>query len=461
MLLSLIVALMSGGDDVPALGISAAICLIPGLLSYLATSKNSGSLSKREGFLAVTLGWMLVSILGSLPYLISGYIPRLADAFFESISGFTTTGASVVDHIDSFPKGLLFWRALTQWLGGIGVIVLALSFLPATGMGGLKLFSTEGPGVLKEKVTPRIYQTVKKILAIYLILTLLESILLMLGGMPLFDSICHAFSTLSASSFSTKQAGLAFWPSTFIQYVVILFMILAGTNFTLLLYAATGKPRKLLQDEEFRNYLLLIAGFTALIGGGLLITTSTGFEEAFRNALFVVSSTLSTTGLVTVDYGMWAPVLILLVLAMYFPGACAGSTGGGIKIRRIVVLVKNSYLEIRRMVHPHAVIPVRFNGNIVEQKKINNILAFFVFYVFLLFVSTLILMIVVPDPGTALGSVAACLGNIGPGLGLTGPSHTYAQIPDFGKWFLSFLMVTGRLELFTVLALLTPGYWKN
>ncbi len=449
------------GDDVEAFAVSSFICILPGLISYFFTAKHNSNLSRREGFFAVTFGWLTISFFGSLPYVLSGYIPGLTDAFFETMSGFTTTGASIVNNIESFPRGLLFWRAMTHWLGGMGIIVLALSFLPAFGIGGMQLYNAESPGLAVDKVSPRLHQTARRIWLVYVLFTALEIILLMFGGMPWFDSICHSFATMATGGFSTKQASIGFWPSPYIQYVIALFMIIAGTNFSLTFLAATGKPLKLLRDEEFRYYILFIIGFTVIISVGLLFSTDKGVEETFRNSLFTVASIITTTGFVTADYLLWAPVLTMLVFALFFFGGSTGSTGGGIKIMRIVILLKNSYYELRRMIHPHAVIPVRFNKHSIDQKIVNNILAFFMFYVCIFFFSSIIFMTFVPDMVTSMGAVASCLGNIGPGLGTVGPVFTYSHVPDVGKWFLAFLMMIGRLELFTVLVILTPSFWKE
>jgi len=461
MLLSLLIGLTGGGEDLRALGISAGICLIPGVIAFSFTSRNSGHLSRREGFFVVTLGWLVISFFGSLPYMLSGFIPKLTDAFFETMSGFTTTGASIVNDIESFPRGLLFWRAMTHWMGGMGIIVLVLSFLPAFGIGGMQLYNAEAPGLTVDKVSPRIYQTARRIWGLYVFFTFLEMVLLIFGGMPWFDSICHSFATMATGGFSTKQASVAFWGSPYIQYVITLFMIIAGTNFTLLFFTVTGKPLKLFRDEEFRDYMLFILGFTVVIFGGLLISTDTQIEQTFREALFTVVSIITTTGFVVADYLQWIPVLTILVFAIFFFGASTGSTGGGVKIMRIVILLKNSYYELRRIIHPHAVIPVRFNKVCVEPRIVNNILAFFMFYVSIFFISSILLMIFVPDMITSMGAVASCLGNIGPGLGTVGPAFTYSHIPDAGKWFLSFLMMMGRLELLTVLVIFSPAFWRD
>lgn len=461
MSVALIIAIISGGDDVKALLISSLICLIPGLAAYLYTWNYKSHLSRREGFFVVTLGWVMITLLGAMPYTLSGYIPRLTDAFFESMSGFTTTGASVVDNIESFPRGLLFWRAMTHWLGGMGIIVLALSFLPGAGISGYHLFDAESPGISVDKVSPRIYQTARRIWGVYIFFTALETVLLMFGGMSWFDSICHSFATMATGGFSTKQASIAYFNSPYIEYVITAFMMIAGSNFALLFFSIIGKPSKLLKDEEFRDYLLFILGFTIVIFVGLAFTTDLGVERSFRNAFFTVVSVITTTGFVTADYLLWLPVLSMLVFALFFFGGSTGSTGGGIKIMRIILLLKNSYYELRRIIHPNAVIPVRFNKHSVDTKIIDNVLAFFMFYVSIFFISSIFLMIFIPDMATSMGAVASCMANVGPGMGNVGPVFTYSHIHDAGKWFLSFLMMLGRLELLTVLVIFTPTFWKQ
>jgi trk system potassium uptake protein len=460
-LISMGVALLSGESYVWPYIYTVLACLLAGSIALLLSLKGNPSFSKREGFLIVTLGWILMSLFGSLPYIFSGTIPRLTDAFFETMSGFTTTGSSIVDNIDSFPRGILFWRAMTHWLGGMGIVVLAISLLQTQSGGILQLYDAEVPGVGVEKLSPHIYQTARIVWIVYLLLTLIETILLMFGGMSLFDSICHSFATMATGGFSTHQASIAAWPSPYIQYVLIVFMIIAGTNFTLLYFALRGKITRLFRDEEFRYFIFFILAFTTLIFAGLLFTTNRGLEQAFRDALFSVVSIMTTTGFVTVDYLEWTPFLYMLIFALFFFGGSTGSTGGSIKIMRIVILLKNSYYELRRIIHPHAVIPVKFNKHTVGDPKINNIMAFFMFYILTFFFSSIFLMIFVPDVATSMGAVATCLGNIGPGFGAVGPVFTFSHIPDFGKWFLSFLMMLGRLELFTVLVIFSPFFWRD
>ncbi len=461
MVLSVLVSLLTGGSDAAGLGISSLVCLLPGVALVYSTRNAPARISKKEGFLAVTLVWVVFSLFGSLPFLITGTIPQATDAFFETMSGFTTTGASVVDDIESFQKGILFWRSITQWLGGMGVIVLLLSFLPALGIGGVQLYDAEAPGLSIEKLSPRIHQTARILWGVYLFFTLAETLLLRIGGMSWFDSVCHSFTTMATGGFSTRQASIAAWPSPFIQYVLTFFMIIAGTNFSLLFFALKGKPGKLLRDEEFRYYISFILGFTTLIFSGLLITTPLRAEQAFRDALFTVVSIVTTTGYVTSDYLLWVPVLTILVFALFFFGGSTGSTGGGVKILRIVLLLKNSYYELRRIIHPSAVIPVRLNKHAVESGTINNVLAFFMFYLLIFFSSSALFMVFEPDMASSMGAVATSLGNIGPGLGSVGPSFTFSHLPAAGKWFLSFLMMLGRLELFTVLVIFTPSFWTE
>jgi trk system potassium uptake protein TrkH len=461
MLLALAIALIYGEQDVYAFLISLGINLVLGGAIVLGTSKAKKDIGKREGFIIVSMVWIVFSFFGCLPYIISGFIPSFTDAFFETMSGFTTTGSSILNDIEALPHGLLFWRSITQWLGGMGIIVLSLAILPVFGIGGMQLFIAEVPGPNPDKISPRIKQTAKTLWKIYMVFTLIETILLWIGGMSLFDAVCHSFTTMATGGFSTKQASVAHWPSPFIQYVIIVFMFLAGTNFTLSYFALKGKLLVAFKDEEFKYYSFFTLGFTALIFIGLLVTTQLGIEHAFRDALFQVLTIITTTGYATADYLTWSPVLTMIIFGLFFFGGSAGSTGGGIKIMRIVVLLKNSYYELKRLVHPHAIIPVKFNNHSVDSKIVTNVLAFFIIYLVIFATSTVIFTLIEPSMETAMGAVATSLGNIGPGLGSVGPAENFAHIKPVGKWFLSFLMLLGRLELFTVLVLFSPTFWKN
>lgn len=459
--IALLVALIYGESDRTAFAISAAINLAFGGLIVAATSKAKKDIGKREGFIIVSMVWIVFSFFGSLPYIISGSIPSFTDAFFETISGFTTTGSSILNDIEALPHGILFWRSITQWLGGMGIIVLSLAILPVFGIGGMQLFMAEVPGPTPDKISPRIKQTAKTLWVIYLAFTVAETLLLWVGGMTFFDSICHSFTTMATGGFSTKQASIAHWPSPFIHYVIIVFMFLAGTNFTLSYFAIKGKFSIAFKDEEFKYYSFFTLGFTALIFIGLLISTEFGVEKAFRDSLFQVLTIITTTGYATADYLTWPPVLTMLIFLLFFFGGSAGSTGGGIKIMRIVVLLKNGYYELKRLVHPNAVIPVRFNKHSVDAKIVTNVLAFFMIYFVIFAFSTVIFTLIEPDMESSMGAVATCLGNIGPGLGSVGPAENFYHIKPIGKWFLSFLMLLGRLELFTVLVLFSPSFWKE
>ena len=461
MLLALAISLLYKENDTMGFVLSSGINLLVGALIIWLTRKASRDIGKREGYIIVVLVWIIFSLLGSLPYIFTGSITNYTDAFFETMSGFTTTGSSILNDIESLSHGILFWRSLTQWLGGMGIIVLSLAILPVFGIGGMQLYIAEVPGPSYDKISLRIKQTVATLWVIYLIMTIAQSILLWIGKMPLFDAVCHSFTTISTGGFSTKQANIAFWPSAYMQYVFILFMFLAGTNFVLTNFAVRGRIKYIFKNEEFKYYGFIILSFTIIIFTGLLITTQTGIEEAFRNSLFQVVSVITTTGFVTVDYLLWKPILLVLLFSTFFIGSSVGSTGGGIKIMRIVLLFKNGYYELKRMVHPNAVIPLKFNKHSVDSKIVTNVLAFFVLYFMIFGVSTVFFMLFEPNLETSMGAVASSLGNIGPGLGSVGPAETYAHIHPVGKWFLSFLMLLGRLELFTILVLFSPSFWKQ
>jgi trk system potassium uptake protein TrkH len=450
-----------GGYDFIPLLVSSIFTLVLGFITQLFTYKVDRSLGKREGYIIVSLVWVVFSLFGALPFVVSGAIPSFTDAFFETMSGFTTTGASILNDIEAVPKGLLFWRSMTHWLGGMGIIVLSIAILPMLGIGGMQLFAAEVPGPTTDKLHPRIKETAKRLWIIYVIFTTAETVLLILGGMGLYDAVNHSFATMATGGFSTKQASLAYWDSSYIHYVVAIFMFIAGTNFTLSYFAMHFKFRKVWQNEEFRYYLGFTLGFSILIAVVLSVFSHHGFSIAFRDSLFQVVSIMTTTGFVTADYLSWLPFISIIIFMLMFFGGSAGSTGGGMKIVRVVMLLKNSVLELRRLVHPNAVIPVRLNKRAIPAPIVTNVLAFVVFYMLITISSTIVMSIMGYDLDTSIGAVAATLGNIGPGIGKVGPMDNFAHIPSFGKWFLSFLMLLGRLELFTVLVLFSPGFWRK
>lgn len=422
---------------------------------------TNNNLGKREGYLIVTLGWLFMSLTGTLPYVISGVIPSFTDAFFETISGYTTTGASILNDIESIPKGLLFWRSLTQWIGGMGIIVLAVAILPLLGIGGMQLFVAEAPGLKPDKLKPRITETAKRLWLIYFGLTFLEFGLLSISGMSIFDALNHSLTTMATGGFSVKQDSIAHYDSPLIQYIIILFMFLAGTNFTLTYFGFKGKFGKIWANEEFRAYLIGVLLLGVVVSIWVYGVTDYQFEKAFRDSLFQVVSIITTTGFVSADYTIWAPGLTMVFFMLMFIGASAGSTAGGVKIVRHLLLLKNGILELKRQLHPAGIIPVRLNNQAVSQDITYNVLAFIMIYLTIYVLSTIVMGFIGVDFDTALGSVATSLGNIGPGLGTVGPVYSFAHVPTAGKWFLSFLMLLGRLELFTVLILLTPYFWKR
>jgi len=449
-------------ESLLSISIAAAVTILVGGGIFLYTRRNLNTeLKKKDGYLVVTLGWLTMSLCGTLPYLISGTIPNFTDAFFETISGFTTTGATILTDIEILPKGILFWRSLTQWIGGMGIIVLAVAILPILGIGGMQLFVAEAPGITPDKLKPRIKETAKRLWIIYIGLTLMEMVLLMLGGMTFFDAINHSLTTMATGGFSTKNASVAYFNSPYIQYVLIVFMFLAGTNFTITYFALKGKFLQTWRNEEFRNYTLLTIFVTLLISIFVFSSDWEGFEKSFRDSLFQVVSIITTTGYITADYTAWTPFVTVIFFLLMFTGGSAGSTAGGIKIVRHTLLFKNSLLEMKRQLHPSAVIPVRLNNLAVSRDITYNVLAFIMIYLFAYGVGIFLISFTGVSMDTALGAVATCLGNIGPGLGEVGPVNNFASITPFGKWILAFLMLMGRLELFTVLMLFNMHYWKR
>ncbi len=462
MLLCLPVSLYYHEEHWISLLYAGLITILIGAASHFLTKgKTSGGLSKRDGYLVVTLGWLCMSFFGTLPYVISGEIPDFSNAFFETLSGYTTTGASILNDIESMSKGVLMWRSLTQWIGGMGIIVLTVAILPLLGIGGMQLFVAEAPGVTPDKLKPRITDTAKRLWLIYLGLTLVEAGLLKYGGMSYFDAINHSLTTMATGGFSTKQASIAYFTSPFIQYVIIVFMFLAGTNFTLTYFGLHGQLKKVLDNEEFKYYLGFTLGFTVLVASVVYMVSDSSVEVAFRNSLFQLVSIITTTGFVTADYTSWAPLLTVIFFMFMFIGASTGSTAGGVKVVRHVILLKNSILELRRQIHPNAVLPVRLNKLAVSSDITFNIMAFMIIYFMVFALGATIISALGYDFNTSIGAVATCLGNIGPGIGKVGPMDNFAFISAPGKWVLSMLMLLGRLELFTVLILFTPYFWTK
>jgi trk system potassium uptake protein len=455
-------SLYYGSNDIPAILISGLITSSFGIILWFLTRRNKNTeIKKREGYLIVSVGWIAMALFGTLPFIIYGDISSFTDAFFETMSGFTTTGATILVDIESQPYGLLFWRSMTHWIGGMGIIVLSLAILPILGIGGMQLYQAEVAGPNKDKLHPRVRETAKRLWAIYFILTMTEVVFLLLGGMNLFDSLCHSFGTLATGGFSTKNASIAFYNSPYIEYVIMVFMFLGGTNFALHYYAIHGNFKSYLKDEEFRFYISFL-GIT-ITGSALFlfIYNSVELEKSFRDSAFSIMSILSSTGFATVDYEKWHPFFTLMFLFLLLFGACAGSTSGGVKMVRYYLLIKNSVYELKRLIHPQAVIPVRYNERAVTNEVITKISSFVLLYLFVFAAGSIILSFTGLELSSAMGSVAACLGNIGPGLGSTGPVANYNHVTEVGKWILSFIMLMGRLELFTLLIIFSPSFWKD
>jgi trk system potassium uptake protein TrkH len=441
--------------------ISSFITAISGLIFVLFTGKaQKANTSKKEAYLVVSFSWVIISLFGSLPFYLSGYFSNYTDAFFETISGFTTTGASILSNIESLPKGLLFWRSLTQWIGGMGIIVLSLAILPLLGIGGMQLFSAEAPGPTADKIHPKVREMAKRLWGIYILLTIAQFALLSLGEMSYYDALCHAFTTMATGGFSTQNDSIAGF-SNYSQYIIVLFMIFAGTSFSLHYFLLKGKLTRIIKNEEFQLYLAIIVIASIVIATGLYFTGFSGFEASFRLGIFQVVSILTTTGFVTSDYLLWHNGLWIVLLLLFFVGGSAGSTGGGVKVIRILILIKNSVLEFRRLIHPHAIIPVRLNTRPVAESIVFVVISFFLFYVIIFAFGVIFLVFAGLDFVSAIGASASSIGNIGPGLGTVGPVENYAQIPIMGKWVLSFLMLLGRLELFTILIIFSPSFWKK
>ena len=440
---------------------SGIITTISGFVIWFMTRKAKRQIGKREGYIIVSASWIVISLFGTIPYLISGAIPSFTDAFFETISGFTTTGASILTDIESMPKGILFWRSVTHWIGGMGIIVLSVAILPLLGIGGMQLFVAEMPGITPDKLHPRITYTAKRLWLIYVLLTMAQTGFLMIGGMDLFDSICHSFATMATGGFSTQNASVANF-SPYIQYVIIVFMILAGTNFTLHYFALHGNIKAVWQNEEYRTYIRFTFIFAIIITLLLIfVGYQGGIEKTFRDSLFQVVSIVTTTGFVSSDYLLWPSHIWMFLFLLMFIGGSAGSTGGGMKIARQIILIKSSALEFKKMIHPRAIIPLRFNGKRVSPEIIHLVMSFFLLYLLSFFFGTLVMTFLGLDFESAVGATIASLGNIGPGIGDVGPVENYSWLPTSGKWFLSFLMLLGRLELFTVLIIFTPAFWRK
>ena len=472
MLFSALTSLIYSDGVTFELTLSSFLVLSMGALMMLFGRQHNKKIQKREGYLIVSLGWILMSLSGTLPYLLSGVIPEFTASFFETMSGYTTTGASILNDVEIIPKGVLFWRSTTHWIGGMGIIVLAIAILPFLGIGGTQLFTAEAPGPGGDKLHPRITDTAKRLWLIYVVYTLLETLLLYIAGMSLFDSINHAMSTVSTGGFSTKNESIAFWnDQPLIQYIIIIFMFLAGMNFVLSYFAFKNKFEKIFKDEEFKVYTFFIVIFSILVTAILLdkygIVSSYGIsnfshmESIFRTSLFQVVSIITTTGFVSADFTLWTPLLTIVFFGLMFLGGSSGSTAGGVKVVRHMLMIKSGFLEFKRALHPNAIIQARYNNKTVSDTISYNILGFFILYMLSFIIGAIGFSALNLDFESSIGLSVSSLGNIGPALGAFGPSQNYAALPPVGQLWSSFLMLLGRLELFTVLIIFTPFFWRK
>lgn len=463
MLIPLITCLVYNENDYKAFLITILITSVVGGVMTIATRSSDKDMGKREGFLLTALTWVVFSIFGMLPFMLGDSKMSISDAFFEAMSGFTTTGASVMTSIDHLSNGIHMWRCLMQWIGGMGIILFTLAVIPMLNhSGGMQMFNAEVTGVTRDKLSPRISQTAKGLWLVYIILTFILCALLWLGPMNLFDSICHAFSTMSTGGFSTRTESIGAWDTVYVKSVLTLFMFLGGVNFALLFRAATGHVGDLWKSEVFRAYVIIVGVMLGLFVVAIVANNQVlSWESVTIDPLFQIVSTITSTGLTIGDFENWGPFVVALTFMLMMFGACAGSTSGGAKIDRMLFLMKNIRNEIYRSLHPNAICSVRINGKVLSADVVNKVIAFLCIYVILILVGGIVLTATGIPLVDAFFSAFSCIGNTGLGAGVTGYGGSYDIIPDVGKWVLSLLMLMGRLELFTVLLLFTRTFWKK
>ncbi len=453
------VALIFSEDTLPFI-LSALISLIVGAFFFLATRNQSEDVSihRKDACLTVTLSWVVLSIIGCFPYLFSGAIPSFVDALFESVSGFSTTGASILTDIEILPKSILLWRSLTHWIGGIGIIVLVIIIMPTLQIGGYHLFTLESS--LQEKIRPKIKAVGNRLLLIYVTLTIAEIILLLAGNMNLFESLCHAFGTVATGGFSPKNTSIINY-SPYIQYVITIFMFLAGTNFVIHYYLFKREFRKIKENEELKFYIVVVFSIVAVLTGSLYFTMQKPLEESFRESFFQVVSIVTCTGFASADYLLWPSFAWTIIFFAMFLGGSTGSTAGGIKMVRHLIMLKNIKRTFRQLISPSAILPVRLNKNPITNETNRSILTFIAVYFMIFLFGSVSLILIGIDGKTASSSVATCMAGIGPGIGTVGPVSNFAHLPDLAKIILSFMMLLGRLEIYTVIVLFSRNFWNK
>jgi trk system potassium uptake protein TrkH len=462
MLAPVAVSLVFGESDWKAFLISSIVTAAIGVVgTLLAPPGTDQRIGNREGMAITTLGWTACALFGALPFLLAGSLRTPADAVFETMSGLTTTGATVLADVEAQSHAILFWRSFLHWLGGMGIVVLSIALLPGLQVGGSQLFRAEVPGPLPDRLEPRIRETARRLWGIYILLTVGQTVLLRLFGMSLFDAVTHTFGTVATGGFSTANKSLEAWNSPAIHLTVTAFMFLAGMNFTLHYRALRGDLQPISKDDELKTYAGIVLAAIALISLDLLAHSSYGLWNTLRHSAFQVVSVITTTGFTTVNYDIWPPLSRAILLLLMFVGGSAGSTGGAIKVVRVNVLAKHSIRELKRAVYPRRVTVIRLNGKAVPEEVSSAVLAFVILYLSVFLLAMLAMSAMGLDFVSAVGAVAATLGNIGPGFGLVGPACNYSTVPAIGKWLLSFCMLVGRLEVYTVLSMLVPGFWRR
>ena len=461
MILPLLVSLYYRQNDTIAFILTISITVLTGGVLTLSTKDKKGVVKIRESLVIVSFGWVLISLFGSLPIFITGSTNSFTDAFFETISGFSTTGATILSDVESLPYGILFWRSFTHWIGGMGILVFTLSIFPAVGVGSFRIFKAETTGPIVEKITPHIKDTAKILYRIYLAFTLIGILLLVIGGMNWFDATVYTFGSVGTGGFATKNMSVGAYNSTYIHLVISIFMIISGINFSLHYSLIRGRWKDVVQDRELRFYLGVIAVSVLLIASNLTIARHSGLLLSLRDSLFQVSSIITTTGYSTVNFDAWPAFSKFILFILMFIGGCSGSTAGAMKNIRILVLIKLVKRDILKIFHPKAVIPVKLGNKTISSETLGSIASFFVLYIFIFIAGTLLTTLDGADLLTASSSVAAMLGNIGPGFEMVGPTMNFAHFSAWSKWLFSFLMLLGRLELFTVLVLFSKKFWTD
>ncbi|MCD6273796.1 MAG: TrkH family potassium uptake protein [Deltaproteobacteria bacterium] len=443
-----------------AKSIGITVCAGSALFLFFRNTRAE-SISHREGIAIVAIGWTAVGLFGALPFYLSCGFDSWVDAFFESVSGFTTTGSSILTNIEGISKGLLFWRSFIQWLGGMGIIVLSIAILPFLGVGGMQLYKAEVPSPVPDKLRPRIRDTAMVLWKVYAFISLAEVILLMMGKMDLYNALCHTFTTMPTGGFSTKNLSIAHYDSIYFDTIIVIFMLLAGINFSLHYQMIKGKPLAYWRDSECRFFIGVVIFLIIIISFNLYGSVYKQIGEAIRFGAFQVVSIVTTTGYATADYEKWPAMSQVIILLCMFLGASAGSTGGGMKCLRIMLCLKYCYKEIFSLIHPHAVKHIKIGGKAVSEDVVKSVLGFLALYVGLFGLCSVLLAGTGVDLITSITAVASAIGNIGPGFGLVGPVDNYSQIPYLGKWLLIWCMLLGRLEIFTVIILLVPEFWRK